>query len=692
MRGLLARLVLVTALVVGTAQAALAAAGPPSPLVHVELLSDGQSIAPGRTFWLGLRQQIPPGWHTYWVNPGDSGEPPRVEWALPAGFTAGEIHWPHPERIPVGPAMSYGYSNAVVLPIPVTAPADLPPGGRVILRGQASWVVCEKTCVPEEAPVELSLPVAATTPAPDPRGAPLIEAARRALPAPSPWPASFVATPERVTLSVAASGLTAERVSEVWFYPARWGVIDHAAPQASRTSAEGITLAVARGPLPDAVAGPIEGVLVVTERLDGRLARHALTLRAEPAAAAGAAPALLAAMALALAGGLVLNLMPCVLPVLSVKALGLVRHAGSGLRGHGVAYTAGVLVSFALVGGALILLRAAGQRLGWGFQLQSPLFVTLLAYVLFVMALSLSGVVVLGGRLAGAGRSLAGRSGHLGTFFTGALATVAATPCTAPFMGAAVGYALTQPWTSALLVFEALGLGLALPYLVLTLVPSWRRALPRPGPWMVQLERLLAFPLYASVAWLVWVVTQQTGPTGVAAALGGLVAIAFAAWLYQVSRSAGARGRRAAAGVALALALGAVGAAALDAGPAERGPAASVRDAGWEPFNSTRLAELRAAGTPVFVNVTAAWCITCLVNERVALRSSAVTEAFARKGVVTLKADWTRRDPVITGVLDRFGRSGVPLYLLYPAGEGGEPAVLPQILSERLVLDATEKI
>ena len=692
MRGLLARLVLVTALVVGTAQAALAAAGPPSPLVHVELLSDGQSIAPGRTFWLGLRQQIPPGWHTYWVNPGDSGEPPRVEWALPAGFTAGEIHWPHPERIPVGPAMSYGYSNAVVLPIPVTAPADLPPGGRVILRGQASWVVCEKTCVPEEAPVELSLPVAATTPAPDPRGAPLIEAARRALPAPSPWPASFVATPERVTLSVAASGLTAERVSEVWFYPARWGVIDHAAPQASRTSAEGITLAVARGPLPDAVAGPIEGVLVVTERLDGRLARHALTLRAEPAAAAGAAPALLAAMALALAGGLVLNLMPCVLPVLSVKALGLVRHAGGGLRGHGVAYTAGVLVSFALVGGALILLRAAGQRLGWGFQLQSPLFVTLLAYVLFVMALSLSGVVVLGGRLAGAGRSLAGRSGHLGTFFTGALATVAATPCTAPFMGAAVGYALTQPWTSALLVFEALGLGLALPYLVLTLVPSWRRALPRPGPWMVQLERLLAFPLYASVAWLVWVVTQQTGPTGVAAALGGLVAIAFAAWLYQVSRSAGARGRRAAAGVALALALGAVGAAALDAGPAERGPAASVRDAGWEPFNSTRLAELRAAGTPVFVNVTAAWCITCLVNERVALRSSAVTEAFARKGVVTLKADWTRRDPVITGVLDRFGRSGVPLYLLYPAGEGGEPAVLPQILSERLVLDATEKI
>jgi thiol:disulfide interchange protein DsbD len=482
-----------------------------------------------------------------------------------------------------------------------------------------------------------------------------------------------------VTLTVAAPGLSAERVSEVWLYPSRWGVIDHAAPQTSRTSAGGITLTVARGQLPEAVAEPIEGVLVVTERLDDGPARHALTIRAEPRGATGAGPGLLGAMALALAGGLALNLMPCVLPVLSVKALGLVRHAGGRMRGHGLAYTAGVLASFALVAGALIALRAAGQQLGWGFQLQSPLFVTLLAYVLFVMALSLSGV-------------LAERSGYTGTFFTGALATVAATPCTAPFMGAAVGYALTQPWTSALLVFEALGLGLALPYLLLTLVPAWRRALPRPGPWMVQLERFLAFPLYASVAWLVWVVTQQAGPVGVAAALGGLVAIAFAAWLYRTSREAGALARRAATGAAVALALAAVGAAALGPGPAGRGPAASGREGGWEAFSPARLAELRAAGTPVFVNVTAAWCITCLVNEQVALRSSAVTAAFARKGVVTLKADWTRRDPVITRVLDSFGRSGVPLYLLYPTGRGGEPAVLPPILSEHLVLDAAEKI
>jgi thiol:disulfide interchange protein/DsbC/DsbD-like thiol-disulfide interchange protein len=692
MRCVLTRFVLVAALLLAAATAS-AESGPASPLVRVELLGESQSIAPGETVWVALRQEIRPGWHTYWMNPGDSGESPRLEWTLPAGFTAGEMRWPHPERIRVGPAMSYGYTDEVVLPIPVTAPADLRPGTRVTLRAQASWIVCEKTCVPEEAPVSLSLPVVAGPPAPDPRGAPLIAAARRAVPTPSPWPATFTATPERVSLDVAAPGLTAERVTEVWFYPARWGVIEHAAPQSARLSPEGITLAVARGPLPEAVAGPIDGVLVVTERLDGGLARHALSVRAEPRVApAGSSSALLTAMALAFAGGLVLNLMPCVLPVLSVKALGLVHHAGERLRGHGLAYTAGVLVCFALVAGTLLALRAGGQQLGWGFQLQSPLVVTLLAYVLFVMALSLSGVIVLGAGLTGAGHSLAARAGYAGSFFTGALATVAATPCTAPFMGVAVGYALTQPWMAALLVFEALGLGLALPYLLLTLVPTWRRWLPRPGPWMTQLERFLAFPLYASVAWLVWVVSQQAGPAGVGVALGGLVAIALAAWLYQSTRGARALWRRAAIGAVLALAIGAVSAAALDPRSDTRGAATRETGGGWEPFSAARLAELRAAGTPVFVNVTAAWCLTCLVNERVALRSTTVTEALARKRIVRLKADWTTRDPVITRVLGAFGRSGVPLYLLYPAGAAGEPAVLPQILSERLVLDATERL
>ncbi|HEU4369601.1 MAG TPA: protein-disulfide reductase DsbD domain-containing protein [Methylomirabilota bacterium] len=687
-------LALTVALLTTWASCAPAASAPASPLVRVELLGETQSIRPGGTFWLALHQRITPGWHTYWgVNPGDAGEPTRIEWALPAGFTAGEIAWPYPARFPVGIAMSYGYEREVVLPIPMTAPRGLAPGTPVTLRGQASWLVCDKICIPEEAPVALSLPVATDTPRPDPRGAPLIAAARRTLPAPSPWPASFVATAETVTLTVAARDLAPERIAEVWFYPARWGAIEHAASQRTRVEPGRVTLEVKRGQLAEATATALEGVLVVAERLDGGIARQAFSVRAEPPSG-HAALALLWAMALALAGGLVLNLMPCVLPVLSVKALALVGHASgyAALRRHGLAYTAGVLASFAVVAGALLALRAGGEQIGWGFQLQSPVVVTLLAYVLFAVALSLSGVFTVGGRFAGAGQALAGRAGYAGSFFTGALATVAATPCTAPFMGAAVGYAVTQPWTTALLVFEALALGLALPFLLLTLIPAWRRFVPKPGPWMRRLQQALAFPLYASVAWLLWVVSQQAASAGVAAVLAGLLLIAFAAWLYQASRDARAAGRRVATLAVAALAVGAVALGPLTGAVSSTPVPAATRADGWEPFSPARLAELRAAGRPVFVNVTAAWCLTCLVNERVALRAPAVTEVLARKGVATLRADWTNRDPAITRVLGQFGRNGVPLYLLYPPRAAGEPAVLPQILGESAVIDALDKL
>ncbi len=669
-----------------------------TPRVTVELVSEGDAVAPGKTFWVGLRQTIAPGWHTYWSNPGDSGEPPQIDWTLPAGFTAGDISWPNPERIRLGPAMSYGYSNEVVLPVQLTAPANLVPGTLVTVAGRASWLVCEKECIPEEAPVSLSLPVVAGEPGLHPTGAPLIARARQAVPSPSPWPATFTATPETVTLAVVARGLVPDRISEVWFYPARWGAIDHAAGQQARVDARGITVEVARGPLPEATAAPIDGVLVLTERLDGGNVRQAFTLRAAPATGTSGV-ALLQAVALALAGGILLNLMPCVLPVLSVKALGLIQHAAGSaraMRRHGLAYAAGVLLSFAVVAGTLLALRAEGERIGWGFQLQSPLVVTLLAYLLFVMALVLSGVFVIGGRLAGVGQSLAARSGYSGSFFTGALAAVAATPCTAPFMGAAVGFALTQPWTTGLLVFEALGLGLALPYVLLTVIPTWRRFLPRPGAWMKRLEELLAFPLYASVAWLVWVLSQQAGPTAVAAALGGLVLIGLAAWLFQISRHARVTWRRAGLTAVAALVMGALALGPL-AGTAPTRDPAQAAGGRAEAFSPRRLAELRAQGRPVFVNVTAAWCITCLVNERVALRSDAVAEAFARKGVAVLKADWTNRDAGIAEMLGSFGRSGVPLYLLYAPTLSGRaaasaPAVLPQILTEGVVIDAVNKI
>jgi thiol:disulfide interchange protein DsbD len=358
-----------------------------------------------------------------------------------------------------------------------------------------------------------------------------------------------------------------------------------------------------------------------------------------------------------------------------------------------------VLASFAVVAGALMALRAGGEELGWGFQLQSPLFVTLLAGLLFAVGLTLSGVIVIHGRFAGAGQAFAARRGYGGSFAAGALATLAATPCTAPFMGAAVGFALTQSWTTALIVFEMLGLGLALPYLVLTFVPAWRRLLPTPGPWMERLQQLLAFPLYATVAWLVWVVSRQAGPHGVGAALAVLLLIAFAAWLHRVLGGVRALWRRSATIGVVGLAAGMIALGPWLAAGTPSGPTKTTRVGGvrWEPFSPSRLAEARAAGKPVFVNFTAAWCITCLVNERVALRSAAVADVFARKGVVALEADWTNRDPAITRVLGSLGRSGVPLYVLYPPGAAGgsatvEPTVLPQLLSERLVIDAIDKL
>jgi thiol:disulfide interchange protein len=690
----------------GSAPGSPSSAAPGGSKVQAELVSEVRSVPPGATFWVGLRQRIAPGWHTYWINPGDSGEAATIAWTLPEGFSAGAIVWPHPERIPVGALMSYGYTDEVVLLVPITAPAGLDPGGRVTLGGRASWLVCEKICIPEEASIELTLPVGPGTT--DPAGAGLIRRAHRAVPVPSPWAASFSATPESITLRVAAAGFASNRIADVWFYPTRAGVIEHAAPQETRVDADGITLRMKRAPgpeplgaSPEPVRASLDGVLVVTERLDQGTASQAFVVSGPKTTGAAALRSLLPVLALALAGGIILNLMPCVLPVLSVKALSLVQHTDADvavLRRHGVAYTAGVLASFAVVAAVLLALRAGGEQIGWGFQLQSPFVVTVLAYVLFAMALGLSGVLVISGRLAGAGGALASRPGYAGSFFTGALATVAATPCTAPFMGVAVGFALTQPWATALLVFEALGLGLALPYLALTLVPAWRRFLPRPGPWMETLKQLLAFPLYASVAWLVWVVSRQAGPTGVAVVLAGLVLIALAAWVHAVSRTARGAWRQLGAGlavtcVAASIALGSV---VTGAPPLEPTPARADGGAAWELFSPARLAALRAQGTPVFVNVTAAWCITCLVNERVALRGPAVAEAFARKGVVYLKADWTTRDAEITKVLESFGRSGVPLYVLYAGGGAGQPpaapTLLPQILTEGTVLDAVERI
>ncbi|MET7243967.1 protein-disulfide reductase DsbD domain-containing protein [Methylobacterium sp. EM32] len=674
-------------------------------LVRAELVTQESAVAPGATLTAGLRLTMKPGWHVYWRNPGDSGLPPEIAWTLPAGFSAGAIAWPAPERIPVGDLMNFGYEGEVLLTVPVTAPETLGPGP-VPLRAKVSYLVCERECVPGEATLSTSLPVApaGTSPRPDPRHAALFAQGRERLPVPAPWPVRMVQDGATPVLTVDAPGLEARDVA---FFPYSETALEHAAEQVATSDATGLHLRLQRSSqaAADAPAPRADGVLTFTEETGSGPVRRAYALgdatpapAPAPASAAPAAPVAATAPAeaeglwqaalLAFLGGLLLNLMPCVFPVLSIKVLSLVRHSGESpgrVRLHGLAYAVGVLTTFLGLAGLLIALRAGGAQIGWGFQLQSPLVVAGLAYGLFAMGLSLSGVWHLGGRAAALGDGLTRRAGLEGSFFTGVLATVVATPCTAPFMGAAVGYGLTQGAAVALTVFAALGLGLALPFALLAAWPAALRRLPRPGAWMETLKGLLAFPLYLTVAWLVWVLSQQVGPVGLMAGLTGLVLVAFCAWLSARTATADGLARR--AGLA-ALALGLLGLAgllvALDRDRA--GPVAVASAGGIEPFTQARLDALLAERRPVFVNMTAAWCITCQVNDRATLRAAAVREAFKAHDVAQLKGDWTNQNPEITRVLEANGRSGVPLYLLYD-GRGGV-AVLPQILTEATMRDA----
>lgn len=706
---LLAGLILSTLLMFGLSSAKAEASPKASDLVSVELLGEPDAIRAGEPFWVAFRLTMKEHWHTYWRNPGDAGGPTQVHWELPPGFSAGELQWPTPSVIRIGPTASFGYENEAVLLAQITPPRDLAPGSLVSLAADVEYLVCEKICIPGDAKVSLPFAVVPGDAAPE-RGpfAEVFTEARSKLPQPSPWPARFSADDKQITLTVDA-GAQAQSFRSATFFPYDNTLIDNPAPQQLDASGSAARLQLVRSTLAAKMPAAIDGVLVVEEDVGGQSARHAFVVKAEgssssaAAAAAGGASTeggggigLLQTLLLAMVAGLILNLMPCVFPVLSLKILHLTQHAGETagrVRLHGLAYTAGILVSFAALAGILVAIRAAGAEIGWGFQLQSPAVVAGLAFVLFAMGLSLSGILHVGTSLTRVGNSaLMHAPGLTGSFFFGVLATIVATPCTAPFMGAAIGFALTQPFAIGLTVFLALGFGLALPFLALSFSPALLRRMPRPGPWMETLKQFLAFPLYATVVWLIWVLSLQVGSTGLLMALSGLVLIAFGAWVWNLAREREGRLGYAAQAAAVLALLGVAGLAlAVDTDRADAGSAtAAPADAGFEPFTQARLDALVAEGRPVFVNMTAAWCITCLVNERTSLSSEAIRKDFADKGIVYLKGDWTRRNPEITRVLERFGRSGVPLYVLYR--RGAEPEVLPQILTESIVLEHTARL
>ncbi len=723
--------------------------------VKARLISEAQSITPGQTFWVGLELTIRDGWHTYWRNPGDSGRATQLNWVLPDNFSAEPILWTTPERFEIAPLVNYGYAKHVLHMVRITAAKDSKSQSQT-LSAKSSWLVCSDVCIPESVDLHITLPSSALTPSEltpganagvvDPATAPLFKAARSALPIPAPAPSTARLADNQFIVRLGSDwGATLAQIQALNFYPYDEGVIEYAAPQTLTRSGDSIELRTKAG-FKSPKTGKIYGLLLATERSNNSTLNVPLEIAADftasPNAAGGASaavdsdaatrrfapsttsnsaastsraanipiitssaaptPGLLTLLVLAILGGLVLNLMPCVFPVLSIKAIGLVEQAKkhpAAVRTKGLIFAAGVISSMLGLAAILLTLRAGGEQIGWGFQLQSPLFVTLMVYLLLAVGLNLSGVFEIGGGLAGVGDGLTQGDSYRASFFTGVLTTLVATPCTAPFMAAAVGAALTQTHSVALLIFGSLGLGLALPYVLLSFAPWMRRALPKPGAWMDTLKQIFAFPMYASAAWLLWVLAQQSS-IGLAAALTGVILVAVAAWAYQKSKSSTGGSRIASllatlVGLVLAIALpikyAGAGASGASEGSDISGNAVSGARNGhssdaWIPYDATRVSKLVATGKPVLINFTASWCLTCLVNERNAFADSAVQAVFHNKGITLIKGDWTSRDPAITQALTAFGRAGVPLYVVYNAKPGDNtPIVLPQLLTAGIV-------
>ena len=716
---LLARLLLPLALGLPLAASAALFGGSPAVVktdqVRAELVAHApEGVADGKPVWLGLKITHEPHWHTYWKNPGDSGLPTTLQWTLPPEVSAGEIAWPTPKRLPVGPLMNYGYEDTLLLPVPVTVPAGYA-APTLEVKLHAEWLVCKEVCIPQSGDFSLALPTQAATAG----NAADFEAAARST------PVAAAGARAQARLTDTALQLRIEGLPAAWqgrrlaFFPETAGVIDNAAAQQVRWEGgawqASVPLSAMRSESPERMAAVLvaDGVpagVEVAFDVPGPWPDPALAAAAAPAAEAAALPGTAppppmgwaAALLLALGGGMLLNLMPCVFPVLSLKVLGFASHAHDRQArvGGGLAYTAGVVLSFLALAALLLALRAGGEQLGWGFQLQSPGVVAGLAALFTLVGLNLAGVFEFGSMLPGNLATLRARHPMADAFLTGVLAVAIASPCTAPFMGASLGLAVTLPAAQALAIFAALGLGMALPYLAASLWPGVARAMPRPGVWMQRFKVLMAFPMFATVIWLVWVLGQQAGIDAVAALLGLLLALTFAAWAWG-GPGFGRGARLGFGGLSVLLLVAALGWAL----PALREPAASATAAPaagaahdgvaatWEPWNAARVAELTAQGRPVFVDFTAAWCVTCQFNKRGALSDAQVMADFAQRQVVLMRADWTRRDAAIGAELTRLGRSGVPVYALYkPGAATAAPQLLPEVLSVRTLREAIAQL
>jgi len=668
-------------------------AGPNSadaPHLHVQLVAPEDEIYPGGNNQIGLYFKLEPGWHVYWKNAGDAGGPPRIRWTLPDGVTAGPLQFPAPKRLPLGPLMDFGYEDEVLYPIKLDVAPSVK-NGKAVLDANVDWLVCREVCLPGKAELKLALQLSSGKPpvvSGSSEDAALMQRLASTLPQPLPpsVKVAFQPTADGFRLGIE----TGKRETVAQFFPADQDTLANAAPEKVIATPRGAVMELKKDANLAANPKQLNGVL----ELSGGRAYILAALPGTVAAPVELDWGVMAKMsALAFLGGLLLNLMPCVFPVLFLKGLALCQSGSEErhrLRMHGFVYAAGILVSFWILVGALLGLRAAGASLGWGFQFQSPVFLALMAGLLFFLGLSLAGQFEIGLSLTSAGGSLAAKQGYAGSFFTGVLAVIVATPCTAPFMGAAIGYALAQPAIVTFCVFTAIALGLAVPYLALTLQPAWTRLLPKPGAWMEILRQAISVPIFATVIWLAWVLAQAYGAAVLAALLVCLLLLAVAGWFLGRWPA-----QRWATVIAAAILLGVIGISAY--APGKLAAAPEVQTTGqqtqqqWEPWSQDAVSKYQAQGRPVLVDFTASWCLSCQVNERVALSQPSVKQALQSANVALLRADWTRHDEAITQALAALDRSGVPAYALYVPGQS-EPQMLPEVLTPGIVMDAVGKL
>ena len=677
----------------------------------VELLAESASISAGQErLNLGIAISTEPGWHAYWSNPGDAGKEPQVNWNFPSEhWIPGELAFPPPKVIPYDTLITYGYDDAVVLLTEVDVPQDLPQADEVVISAELNWVVCDdEICVPERAQLAMTLPVG-TQPSTAPPNS-VFATARDKLPKPVTWPAMFHVKGDLVEFRIVPDHAL-EAISNPYLFIHSKDLVNYEYQSYSQFK-EGIfftmpvsrwsdrvdtTSAILTYQLADGSNQAIE--LNVTKDDGTFVAVNVSELvgsPADPAFSITGPQTLLAAVVAAFIGGILLNLMPCVFPILSLKAISIVETTQTNqrqVRQSGLLYTAGILVAFMIIGVVLLGIRSSGAAVGWGFQLQSSVVNVILALIMVAISLNLLEVFEFGTRLMGLGSNLPETSEKTGTFLVGLLAVVVATPCVTPFMAPAIGWAFTQPAFTAVVTLIALGFGLAFPYLLICFIPAIGRLLPRPGAWMTNFRHFMAFPMLLTAIWLFWVVGRQLGATSMAVALLSATALGFTLWVYgrgMLSSTKVAWYSLAVVGLAITVVLAVNVENYRDNRGAKNTIVERSDDSSYqlENFDEVKLDQYIATNQPTFVYFTADWCITCKVNERVALASDEVRQFFATQNIRVLEADWTTEDPTITKWLEMYDRVGVPMYLYFPTGASRTSAiVLPQILFPQIVIE-----